>query len=223
MIDMVKKTFKYKKTVLIIILMIVLYISINYICSWESQMKLRFRFIAGIDMDDGVVIGKNIFRESRFFPVTKNDDKAESKNVKYYYENGYGDGRTFGGIRKHEGIDIMSSKNQNSLFKIRAVSDGIVEKKGWLKLGGYRIGIRSERGIYYYYAHLASYRENIKCGDRVKAGEVIGYMGNTGYGDEGTSGRFWVHLHFGIYVKDGNNEKSINPYYLLKSLESKAE
>ena len=74
------------------------------------------------------------------------------------------------------------------MFKIRSVSDGTVEKKGWLKLGGYRLGIRSDSGIYYYYAHLASYADNIKCGDRVKAGQFIGYMGNTGYGDEGTSG-----------------------------------
>ena len=61
--------------------------------------------------------------------------------------------------------------------------------------------------------------DNIKCGDRVKAGQFIGYMGNTGYGDEGTSGKFPVHLHFGIYIKDGIGESSINPFYLLKKLE----
>ena len=46
-------------------------------------------------------------------------------------------------------------------------------------------------------------------------------MGNTGYGDEGTRGKFQVHLHFGVYVRDKAGEKSINPYYLLKKLESR--
>ena len=53
----------------------------------------------------------------------------------------------------------------------------------------------------------------------MKAGQFIGYMGNTGYGDEGTSGKFPVHLHFGIYINDGTGESSINPFYLLKKLE----
>ena len=46
-------------------------------------------------------------------------------------------------------------------------------------------------------------------------------MGNTGYGSEGTSGRFDVHLHFGIYAKTENyNELSYNPYCILKYLEN---
>ena len=55
----------------------------------------------------------------------------------------------------------------------------------------------------------------------IEEGEIIGYMGNTGYGDEGTRGKFPVHLHFGVYVRDKAGEKSINPYYLLKKLESR--
>ncbi len=46
-------------------------------------------------------------------------------------------------------------------------------------------------------------------------------MGNTGYGTEGTTGCFDVHLHFGIYAKTKNYyELSYNPYCILKYLEN---
>lgn len=97
-----------------------------------------------------------------------------------------------------------------------------VEKVGWLRLGGYRIGIRSEHGVYFYYAHLAEYAKEFQTGEPVKAGTLLGYMGDTGYSDtEGTTGKFPVHLHFGIYFdgEDGG-EFSVNPYPLLRYLET---
>ena len=91
---------------------------------------------------------------------------------------------------------------------------------GWLPKGGYRVGIRSTNGGYFYYAHLSCY-SNIKKGAVVKAGTLLGYMGNTGYGSIGTEGKFDVHLHFGIYIKTDNYEElSVNPYYILKYLEN---
>ena len=72
-----------------------------------------------------------------------------------------------------------------------------------------------------YYAHLSSYAKGIDVGDKVYAGQIIGYMGNTGYGKEGTKDKFDVHLHLGIYYKNKDNmEVSINPYYLLKRLKN---
>ena len=60
-----------------------------------------------------------------------------------------------------------------------------------------------------------------KKGDKIKAGTLLGYMGNTGYGTEGTTGCFDVHLHFGIYAKTKNYyELSYNPYCILKYLEN---
>jgi len=44
-------------------------------------------------------------------------------------------------------------------------------------------------------------------------------MGDTGYGEEGTKGMFDVHLHLGIYVNSGDQEISVNPYWILKMLE----
>ena len=123
------------------------------------------------------------------------------------------------GKTAHEGTDLMPPKNQRDTFAVVSVCDGVVEKIGWLELGGYRIGIRSKTGTYFYYAHLSSYAEGMKQGKTVKAGELLGYMGDSGYGKEGTVGKFPVHLHFGIYFTMGDKEFSVNPYPILKAME----
>lgn len=147
------------------------------------------------------------------------DDKAFPVLGNHYdYVDGYGDGRSYGGERRHEGIDIMCDMDT----PLVSVCDGVVEKKGWLELGGWRIGIRGEDGIYYYYAHLSSYEEGLEKGHRVKKGQVIGYAGDTGYGEEGTTGQFDPHLHFGMYERDswrGSGERAVNPYPFLKAWE----
>ena len=66
---------------------------------------------------------------------------------------------------------------------------------------------------------MDEYAKGIKIGERVSCGDILGTMGNTGYGEEGTKGKFAVHLHFGIYRQVGGKEKSLNPYYFLKNLE----
>jgi murein DD-endopeptidase MepM/ murein hydrolase activator NlpD len=113
----------------------------------------------------------------------------------------------------------MAQDGKRGIHQVQSVSQGVVEQLGWLELGGYRVGIRSPQGIYYYYAHLDSYATGLKKGDSVKAGTFLGYMGDTGYGKEGTRGQFPVHLHFGIYYNQGETEKSINPYSTLQYLE----
>ncbi len=160
---------------------------------------------------------KSVFADIEYFPVAESDIST-SKNV------GYGDSwmaeRLYGGKRGHEGCDIMAGINERDVYPIVSVSDGTVEKMGWLEKGGWRIGIRSKNGAYFYYAHLSRYVEDIKVGQKIKAGEIIGYMGDSGYGEEGTVGRFDVHLHFGIYIKTENNEElSVNPYWVLKCIE----
>ena len=61
----------------------------------------------------------------------------------------------------------------------------------------------------------------VKVGDKVKAGSLLGYMGDSGYGkQENTVGNFAVHLHLGIYIRtDHYEELSVNPYWILKYLE----
>lgn len=164
----------------------------------------------------GDYLSDDRFDDALFFPVAVSYDDEE-----FYYTDSYGSARTYGGERIHEGCDIMTPDNLRGRYPVISVCDGVVENIGWLELGGYRIGIRSENDVYYYYAHLYSYAAGIKEGDYVKAGDIIGFVGDTGYSKvEGTVGNFDVHLHFGIYVKDeAGIDLAINPYPLLKKLE----
>ena len=57
-----------------------------------------------------------------------------------------------------------------------------------------------------------------------KRGRSLDIMGDTGYGEEGMSGKFPVHLHLGIYINpQGKEELSVNPYYVLQAMEKKVK
>lgn len=123
----------------------------------------------------------------------------------------------------HEGTDIMALNNERGYYPIVSMTDGVVENLGWLEKGGYRVGIRSPHGAYFYYAHLYRYADGLEKGDTVRAGQLLGFMGDSGYSKvEGTVGNFDVHLHLGIYIKTGHYEElSVNPYWILKQTEEK--
>ena len=74
-------------------------------------------------------------------------------------------------------------------------------------------------------AEAAGYKnikDVIKSGEKVQAGDILGFMGDTGYGEEGTVGAFPVHLHLGIYICTANFEElSVNPYWILKAAQKK--
>lgn len=136
------------------------------------------------------------------------------------YENTWMFERNYGGKRGHEGTDLIPSQNLSGYYPVYSMTDGVVEKIGWLPLGGYRIGIRSPSGGYYYYAHLDSYSQDFAVGEAVGAGDLLGTMGDTGYGEEGTRGKFQVHLHLGIYIAaEELEELSVNPYWVLRYTE----
>lgn len=159
-----------------------------------------------------------ILKEVKYFPVA--ESKTDEKKTVTYYDS-FMQERTYGGQRGHEGCDIMADYNHRGVYPVVSVCDGTLEKIGWLPQGGYRIGIRSKNGVYYYYAHMADYMEEYEEGDKIAAGEVIGFVGDTGYSEiEGTTGNFDVHLHFGIYLDDQDGEEyPINPYQVLQELE----
>jgi murein DD-endopeptidase MepM/ murein hydrolase activator NlpD len=158
---------------------------------------------------------KAIFSDLKYFPVPI----LQQENKDITYCNSWSELRNYGGNRRHEGTDIMAGNNIRGHYPIISMTEGTVEKLGWLEQGGYRIGIRSPSGGYFYYAHLASYAQNLSIGDAVIAGQLLGFMGDSGYGSEGTVGKFDVHLHLGIYVNTEAGEMSVNPYYILKILE----
>lgn len=159
-----------------------------------------------------------IFSDLQCFPIVK--EGAES-SYPVNYDNTWGAERTYGGERTHEGCDLMAVSNERGKYKVCSMTDGVVKNIGWLEQGGWRIGIESDSGIYYYYAHLDSYEKAFEVGERVVAGQLLGRMGDSGYGKEpGTKGNFAVHLHVGIYVKDMDGvERAVNPYWYLKRLE----
>ncbi len=159
--------------------------------------------------------------DMRYFPVP--ESSYDTKRYSVSFTDSWMESRKYGGERTHEGCDIIAGVNERGHYPVLSISDGLVEKMGWLKLGGYRIGIRSEHGVYFYYAHLSDYAPDLEVGDEVKAGELLGFMGDTGYSEtEGTTGFFPVHLHVGIYLNGENGEEqSYNPYPFLKELEGK--
>ena len=148
-----------------------------------------------------------------------------AKNFPYSDFDDFGASRSYGFKRKHLGHDMMGQV----VTPVIAVESGYVEALGWNQYGGWRIGIRSfDKKRYYYYAHLRQnypYQANLKEGSIVTAGDVIGYLGRTGYSTtENTNNITTPHLHFGIQLifdesqKEGNNEIWINCYEIVKFL-----
>jgi len=145
----------------------------------------------------------------------------------YTHCSDFGNQRSFGFARKHLGHDMMGSLGT----PIVAVEGGVVEAMGWNRYGGWRIGIRSfDSRRYYYYAHLRKdrpYADGLQIGDIVQAGDLIGFMGRTGYSDkENTNNIETVHLHFGLQLvfdesqKECNSEIWIDTYSIVRLLHS---
>lgn len=148
-----------------------------------------------------------------------------AKNFPYSHYDDFGVSRSYGYRRRHLGHDMMGQTGT----PVIAVESGRVEALGWNQYGGWRIGIRSFDGQrYYYYAHLRKdypYQSNLKEGSLVTAGDVIGYLGHTGYSTtENTNNIVEPHLHFGLQLifdesqKEGNNEIWIDCYELIRFL-----
>ena len=143
----------------------------------------------------------------------------------YSHCDDFGVSRSFGFKRKHLGNDLMGSLGA----PIVAVEGGVVEAMGWNRYGGWRIGIRSfDSKRYYYYAHLQKdkpFADGLAIGDIVQAGDVIGYMGRTGYSDkENVNNIETVHLHFGMQLifdesqKECDSEIWIDVYDIVRLL-----
>lgn len=148
-----------------------------------------------------------------------------AKNFPYSHYDDFGVSRSYGYRRQHLGHDMMGQTGT----PVVAVESGYVEAIGWNQYGGWRLGIRSfDKKRYYYYAHLRKdypYQGNLKEGSLVTAGDIVGYMGRTGYSaNENTNNIDEPHLHFGLQLifdesqKEGNNEIWIDCYEIIKFL-----
>jgi murein DD-endopeptidase MepM/ murein hydrolase activator NlpD len=108
-------------------------------------------------------------------------------------------GDTFGAFRGdvagkwHHGEDLVAPAGTPVL----AVADGTLFSVGWNDIGGWRLWLRDTAGNEFYYAHLSAYSPLAVAGKSVKAGDVLGFVGNSGDADGGVT-----HLHFEIHPVD---------------------
>lgn len=123
----------------------------------------------------------------------------------------WGDSRG-GGTRAHRGHDIMAPRGT----PVVAAADGVIEKlfeSGGG--GGTTLYVRSlDQRWSYYYAHLAGYAPGIREGFAVRAGDTLGYVGDTGNAGPGN-----YHLHFGMSLMqpgdDWHEGRAVDPTPLL--------
>ncbi|WP_127588468.1 LysM peptidoglycan-binding domain-containing protein [Paenibacillus koleovorans] len=138
------------------------------------------------------------------------------------YENSFAAARTWSPDqqqteRSHEGVDIEAAKGT----PVYSATSGKIIRFGWNSLGGWRVTIQATDTTAVYYAHLSGYAAGLKLGDAVGAGQLLGYVGDSGYGPEGTTGMFEPHLHFGVYDTTSSTWVAQDPYPLLKAWERK--
>lgn len=117
------------------------------------------------------------------------------------------------GSRVHQAIDIMARRGT----PVIAVEDGTIKKLFTSAGGGLTIYQFDPASSYcYYYAHLDSYAPNLREGQRVRRGDVIGYVGSTGNASKDAP-----HLHFAIFRLTNDKQwwkgEPINPYPILRS------
>lgn len=167
--------------------------------------------------ENGHINWKSEYGLKAFFPLARGFD--------YTHYDDFGASRSYGYKRRHLGHDMMGLTGT----PITAVESGYVEAMGWNQYGGWRVGIRSMDGKrYYYYAHLRQnypFAENLEEGSLVTAGDVIGYMGHTGYSQKENVNNIDVtHLHWGMQLifdeaqKEGDGEIWIDVYALTRFL-----
>jgi murein DD-endopeptidase MepM/ murein hydrolase activator NlpD len=107
------------------------------------------------------------------------------------------------GGRRHQGIDIFAPRGT----PVRSATEGIIETKGMRGLGGLVVIVIGPGGYRHYYAHLEDVAAQA-VGEWVHAGEIIGYVGNSGNAAVSSP-----HLHYGIYTPAG---RPVNPYTFLR-------
>jgi len=152
-----------------------------------------------------------------YFPI--------ATGYRFSHSDDFGHSRSYGYNRRHLGHDLMASVGT----PVVAIESGIVEVMGWNQYGGWRIGIRSHDGLrYWYYAHLRKdtpFHTDIAEGESVRAGQVIGYVGRTGYSRTENVNNIRVpHLHLGLQLvfdeaeKDGYYQVWIDLYAITRLL-----
>jgi murein DD-endopeptidase MepM/ murein hydrolase activator NlpD len=111
-----------------------------------------------------------------------------------WYQNDYGAPRYEPYFHLHEGVDLFAVSGTPA----SACVDGVIRKLADGSIGGISIWLDGDDGITYYYGHLTGYAPGVVAGKRVRMGEVLGYVGDTGVA-QGT----YPHLHFEVHPRGG--------------------
>ncbi|HSQ36624.1 MAG TPA: M23 family metallopeptidase [Acidimicrobiia bacterium] len=120
----------------------------------------------------------------------------------YTFRDSWGEARPGG--RGHTGVDMMSPNGT----PLVAIENGVIVNPGWHYAGGIGLYVKGDSGDSWYYAHLSAYASGIGAGTRVAAGQLIGYVGETG----NAAG---PHLHLAHILPSG---QYINPYPVVAEL-----
>jgi murein DD-endopeptidase MepM/ murein hydrolase activator NlpD len=127
----------------------------------------------------------------------------------------YGDARVaddFGAARQigaHRGNDIFAAFGSPVL----AVADGTLNRVGTLPISGNRLWLETARGDAFFYAHLAAFAPEAVSGRKVKAGTLLGFVGNTGDAEPTPP-----HVHFEIHPGD---KREIDPHEVLNAWQAR--
>jgi murein DD-endopeptidase MepM/ murein hydrolase activator NlpD len=116
-------------------------------------------------------------------------------------------GGPFGAFRAdtgfHQGNDLFAGFGT----PVVAVADGTVENVGSLKISGNRLWVYADTGDQFFYAHLSAFSPDAVDHRHVRAGTVLGYVGNTGDAEPTPP-----HVHFEIHPDGG---KAVDPHPFL--------
>lgn len=151
---------------------------------------------------------KNLIQEIKFFPIPKNtptDYYIFYNNWDKNYKN-----------KIPSGCDIFDRENISGRIPIISMTDGIISQINWNNQKGYNILIKSPNNNFYTYCHLEKFADGLEKNAKIKAGNLLGYMGDTQKKETQKS----VHLHLCIKTNLKNRfhkeQFYINPYLFLR-------
>ena len=130
---------------------------------------------------------------------------------KHTFSDDYGAPRATIPSGAHEGNDIFAAMGT----PVVAVADGRVYRVGTRKVSGNRLWLRDEAGYRFFYAHLADFAAAAFNGADVRAGDVLGYVGNTGDAEPTPP-----HLHFEVHLPD---RSAINPFPVISAWDERGD
>ena len=192
-----------------VIFSVVLFLGICYLWPWAIRQKTQQMAIAAQEKKSpkNVAVSSTETEKASAAPVHGTAPKQPIQLIFPVKGKGlaniisyFGDPRE-GGKRKHEGVDIAAPRGT----PILAVADGTIDKVKEGGSGGKQIWLVLENGWKIYYAHL--HTQLVKAGQKVKTGDLIGTVGNTG-----NAINAGPHLHFCLYPTE---KKPLNPLLYL--------